>query len=216
MVKKRPLTEDPASRAWFMIFLVLVGVGFLIFIDFNRRLWNPPPERPPSGRHWGNPEAELKITEFVDFQSGECARGQQILSEFISKHPAGVNLQTRFFPQEDRAVTLAQYAQCAAGQKKFHKFTEILYEKYFSLMSLTGFNPAMKEIIKETGLDPAAMQKCMDDPATMDIITDDRSLGESLFVRSTPSYILNGKLYPGVDELQKALKTWDIALTQDE
>ncbi len=214
-LKKRP-PVDPAARAWFMIFVLVLGVGIMIYIDFNRRIWNAPPEELLAGRYWGNPEAELKITQFLDFQSSDVVRGEIMIYEFMQKHPQGVFLQTRYFPQDDKSLLITIYAECANRQKRFRRFTSLLFDRYFQWSALSGVTPIMKIIAGDAGLDMDQLKVCVADQNTAAVITLDRVYGESLFVRSTPTYFLNGVMAVGVDELEKALKIWDEPLMQNE
>lgn len=213
---KRKHSEDPATRAWFMIFVLIVCVGIMIYIDFNRRLWNAPPPQPIAGRHWGNPDAQLKITQFLDFQSLEIVRGEQLIYRFFEKHPTGVFLQTRYFPQDDKSLLITTAVECANQQNKFRKYTARLFERYFQWSGLPGAMPVLKTIAGEIGIDKDEFKRCMASSKTLSTIMIDKVYGESLFVHSTPSYFLNEKMVVGVDALEKALQDWDEPLTQEE
>jgi hypothetical protein len=207
---------DPAARAWFMIFVLLVCVGMMIFIDFNRRLWNAPAPKPIAGRDWGNPDAELKIIQFLDFESPEIVRGAEIISQFMRKHPQTVFLQTRYFPQEDKSILITRYEECANQQKKFRTFTTLLFERYYQWASLPGLAPILNTIASDAGLDKDQLKGCLASEQTTAVIAVDRIYGESMAVRSSPTYFLNGKMAVGVEALEKALKAWDEPLSQEE
>ena len=214
--RQRKHPEDPATRAWFMIFVLIVCVGMMIYIDFNRRLWKAPPPQPIAGRHWGDPDAQLKITQFLDFQSLDVVRGEQLIYQFFQKHPAGVFLQTRYFPQDEKSLLIAIAVECANQQNKFRNYTSHLFDRYFQWSGLPGTTPVLKTIASEVGIDKNEFDRCMANSDTLSTIMVDKVYGESLFVRSTPSYFLNEKMVAGVDALEKALQDWDEPLTQDE
>ncbi len=214
-MKKRP-QSDPAARAWFMIFVLTVCVGMMIYIDFNRRFWNAPAPKPIAQRDWGNPEAQLKIVEFLDFESPEIIRGQEVLYEFMKKHPQTVSLQARYFPQEDKSLSIIRYVQCACEQNKFRVFVALLFERYYQWSSLPGLIPILNTIAYDAGLNKEQLKNCLVSEETTAIIAVDRIYGESLAVRSSPTYFLNGKAAVGVEALEKALKSWDVLLLQEE
>ncbi len=214
--RKKHSVDDPGARAWFMIFVIIVCVGMMIFIDFNRRFWNAAPPEPIAGRDWGNPDAQLRIIQFLDFESGEIPRGQQILYEFMQKHPETVFLQTRYFPQDDKSLMITNYVECANRQKKFPYFTSLLFERYYQWAGLPGLEPILDAIAVDAGLDKDQMKVCVVSKETTAVVAVDRIYGESLSVRSVPTYFLNGKMVVGVEALEKALKAWDEPLSQEE
>ncbi len=213
--KKRP-ESDPAARAWFMIFVFIVCVGMMIYIDFNRRFWNAPEPTPIAGRDWGSSDAQLKIVEFLDFESAEIIRGQEVLYEFMQKHPQTVSLQIRYFPQEDKSLSIIRYVQCASQQKKFRDFVALLFERYYQWSGLPGLIPILNTIAFDAGLNKDQLKICLVSQETTATIAVDRIYGESLAVRSSPTYFLNGKAAVGVEALEKALKSWDVLLLQEE
>ncbi len=213
--RHRPLV-DPAARAWFMIFVLIVGVGLMIFIDFNRRLWNAPAVEPIAGRNWGNPDADLKIIAFLDFESPEIVRGQYLLFEFMKKHPEAVFLQIRYFPEDDKSTLITRYEECANRQNKFRNFTVLLFERYYQWAGLPGLAPILNSIASDANLDRDQLKTCLSSQETTAAIAVDRIYGESMSVRSTPTYFLNGKMAVGVEVLEKELKAYDEPLSEDE
>lgn len=213
---KRKYSEDPATRAWFMIFVLMVCVGMMIYIDFNRRFWKALPQNPIAGRHWGNPDAQLKITQFLDFQSLEVVRGEQLIYQFFQKHPTSVFLQTRYFPQDEKSLLITTAVECANQHHQFRNYTARLFDRYFQWSGLPGVKSVLKTIAGETGIDQDEFKRCMASPDTLATIMVDKVYGESLFVRLAPSYFLNEQMVVGVDDLEKALQDWDEPLTQDE
>ena len=214
--KPRGRKTDPVVRAWFMVLVLISVVGTLMYIDYQRRALHDPFETPPPGRFAGNPNGELKITQFLDFKSPECGLGQRLIKEYMAKRPDEIFLQTRYFPQDEDSISAAVYAECANHQKAFWRFTDILFQSQSRWVNLPGEEAVLKAIVQEMGLDMKAFNQCVatTDPAS-DILVD-RAYGESLFVRSTPSYFLNGKLIVGVDALRKAMRIWGQQVTDDD
>lgn len=213
--KKKP-EIDPGARAWFMIFVVVSVVGMMIYIDFNRRFWNAPAPAPIAGRQWGDPDALLKIIEFLDFESPEIIRGQQMLYEFMQRHPENVSLQVRYFPQEDKSLSIIRYAECANQQNKFPDFIKLVFERDYQLSALPGLSPILNTIAADIGLDKDKLKACLTNRETTAVMAVDRIYGESLGVRSSPTYFFNGKIAVGVQALEKAMKDWDEILLHEE
>lgn len=213
---KRRQEADPAARAWFMLFLLVFSVGLMIYVDFNRRLNRVVQEVPISGRFVGDPAAELRIIQFLDFQSSESVRGQNMIEEKIRKHPQGIFLQTRYFPQEEQSLLATIYAECANQQNKFKIFVDLLFERQFQWAGFSGTTPFLKAIANEAGLHAEQLKSCTTSKEATDTVLIDRVYGESLFVKTTPTYFLNSQMVVGVDDLEKALRIWEERLTEDE
>ncbi len=213
---KQSLAEDPAVRAWFMIFVLILCVGLMIYIDFNRRLWNPGADQLIAGRHWGNPQGELKITQFLDFQSPEAARGERMIFEFIQKHPNEVFLEIRYFPQDDLSLQIALHVECANAQKRIRSYLNLFYQRYSAWVGLADAKPLLNTIAQQINLNMKEFSACVVGDDAASIVALDRVYGESMFVKTTPSYSLNGKIYAGVTGLENALRQWDELLMHEE
>src|SRR5271154_3664740 len=64
----------------------------------------------------GNPNARVKIVEFIDFQCPACAYGVTYLKKFFEDHPNDLYIQVRYFPltnMHHHAMTSALYSECA-------------------------------------------------------------------------------------------------------
>jgi protein-disulfide isomerase len=102
-----------------VIVLVLVGLvaGAKIYLAPKKAEINI-----QMARAKGNPQARVKIVEFVDFQCPACAYGLKFLRTFIEQHPNDVYVQVRYFPltnMHHHAMISALYSECAARQGKF-------------------------------------------------------------------------------------------------
>ena len=78
----------------------------------------------------GNPQAELKIIEYIDFECPACAQGMRILHNYFTKYPGRMYLEVKYFPLPGHkwGMPSARYAECAARQNKFWLFVDILID----------------------------------------------------------------------------------------
>lgn len=215
LTKRRP-PVDPAARAWFMIFILAVLLGLAMFIDYNRRVLTALPDAPIPGRFWGNPEAEMKITQFWDLQNPEAIRGERLIEKYLNQRPDEIFFQTRYFPQDDKSLLITLYAECANRQKKFRPFIKLLFLRQFQWMSLAGVTPILKTVASDAGIDMDKLSACVASQDAVATVTIDRVYGESLYVHSTPTYFLNGKMAEGVPAFEKALEDWNRKLSEEE
>ena len=213
--KRRP-PVDPSARAWLMIFILVILVGLVMIVDYNRRVKTAIPDAPIPGRFWGNPEAETHITQFWDLQNPEGIRGEQLIEQYLMKYPDEIFFQTRYFPQDDKSLLITLYAECANRQKKFRPFIKLLFIRQFQWMHLTSVSPILKTIAADAGLDMNQVAACTVSQDAVASVSLDRVYGESVFVHTTPTYFINGKMSEGVAAFEKALKEWEKHFLYDE
>jgi len=140
----------------------------------------------------GNPSAPVTITEFSDFQCPFCARFYSAIKDVLAAYPTQVKVVVKNFPLpfHPNARPAAKLAMAANEQGKFQGMME-------SLMANGGdvSDDKVKEYAKNLGLD---YTKLMSDYKNKDAqwekqIQDDMQLANSVDVRGTPTFYLNGR-----------------------
>src|ERR1700690_3064713 len=83
------------QQATLGVVLVLAGLitGAKIFLAPKNALTNV-----ETARSKGNPDARIKIVEFIDFQCPGCAYGITQLKTVFNEHPNDIYLQVKYFP----------------------------------------------------------------------------------------------------------------------
>jgi len=162
---------------------------------------------PVEARSKGNRQAPIQIVEHIDFQCPACAYGAKLLKEFMQKNPDQVFLQLHHFPlaMHKHAITASIYAECAARQKKFWEFHDLLIENQDQWKSMEDARPAFQSFAEQVGLKSNALNKCIADPATEAAILQERTLGTERGIKSTPTYFVNGEMTVGATSLMKIL-----------
>lgn len=155
----------------------------------------------------GNPQAKLKIMEYIDFECPACAHGVRILKDYLAKYPDQIYMEIKYFPLPGHryGMASARYAQCAARQKKFWPFVEKLMERQGLWTSLHDPQPAFQEIAKQTGLSTFHLDNCLNDKYLDESILTEKTIGVSLGIQSTPTYFINDKMFVGTKTLQEEL-----------
>ncbi len=155
----------------------------------------------------GQKGAKIKIIEYIDFECPACAVGAIYLKGFIEKNPDLVRLEMKYFPlsMHKHSFLAAQYTECAARQDKFWPVHDLIVERQRDWRVLKSARSAFSQIINEAGLNSAQIVQCLNDPAVNDIIMADKEEGSKLGVRSTPSYVVNGKFTVGLRALKEEL-----------
>jgi protein-disulfide isomerase len=143
----------------------------------------------------GSPAATVGLLVFSDFQCPYCGKfATDILPIVTEKYvkTGKVRLAFRQMPLDSHqfALPAAKLAQCAGDQGKFWAVHDDLFKNQKTLS--TDWLTARS---KTYGLDEAALQTCVESPATEDKIRADIAIAQKFDVRGTPTMFvgrLNG------------------------
>ncbi len=158
-------------------------------------------------RFKGDPKGDLWVVEYVDYQCSSCRNAIPALNNYLLTYPSRVFIQVRFYPlSENRyGFRAAEYAECASQQKKFWPFHELLFEEQSKWSSADDAEPLIKGIAARAGLNAAKLSFCLDDPKTQASVSKEKEEGESMGVKGTPTFFVNGEKVVGVDALEARL-----------
>jgi protein-disulfide isomerase len=157
----------------------------------------------------GNPQAKLKIVEYIDFECPACAQGTHILKEFFAKYPNQIYLEVKYFPLPSHTYGMvsARWAECAGRQNKFWAFVDPLMERQNYWATLHDPVPALRQIAEQAGLSSFQLDNCLNNKYLDETILTEKAIGTSLGIQSTPTYFINDKMIVGtktlVEELDK-------------
>ena len=149
-------------------------------------------ERDPGDPVLGNPDGDVTVVEFFDYQCGFCKRMLEPMMN-LAREDRGVRIVMKELPILGPESVLAARASLAAGrQGKYEAF-------HLALMQIRGrlSEPAILQTALELGLNAEQLRADMDDPAAMAQIQRNRELAEALSIRGTPAFVIGGTLVPG-------------------
>lgn len=193
-----------AAGTVIVIAILIVGV-----VDFLVRRNNPILTKVEPKRTLGQSDAPLKIIEFIDFQCPECSRGSKVLKSFMRKYAKDIQLSVKYYPlKELNSLTSAVHAECAAQQNLFWPYYEELIIKQNQWRLLKEVEPYFILLARSTYINIDEFKICVEDENTEKIIDHEQRVGEAYFVRSTPTYFINGQMFVGVDEMEKYLNEY--------
>jgi protein-disulfide isomerase len=144
----------------------------------------------------GRADAPTQIMEFADFECPFCAAMERHLLDL--RHRMGPDLAVVFvqFPLSYHrfALPAARVAECANDQGRFEAMHDLLFLKQDSL----GLK-AWASFAEEAGVpDVSRFLSCASDTTTPPRVTAGMQLGARLGVRGTPTLIINGWQYWGL------------------
>jgi len=166
---------------------------------------------PQMSRAKGDPQARVKIIEYVDFQCPACAYGLKFLKTFFEQHPSDLYIQVRYFPLTNmhrHAMISALYSECAARQGKFWALDDQMIPQQSQWEQLISPEPVFQAMASQVGMDTDQLNACLASDDARKVINDEKTVGQSLGIRSTPTYFINGTMVVGVKSLQDQLKTY--------
>lgn len=138
----------------------------------------------------GNPNASLKIVEFLDFDCPYCEESYGPVRELMEQYKDKVLLTVRNFPLEDvhpRALPSALAAECAKEQGKFWVYHDKLYADQDH-----HEDADFSRLIQEVGGDQRAFDQCYQAARYQSVIDKDIADGLRAGVEGTPTFFFNG------------------------
>ena len=196
------------EKKWAALLIVAVSILVVLIAQKTLRQVQTHEADAALARTKGTAQAKVRIVEYVDFQCPACANGADILRNLFKDHPYDVYFEVKYFPLptvHQHALKAAAYAECAARQGKFWDFADKLMERQAQWKSLISAEPVFLQIADEARLDRKKMDRCILQPEVKQKILDDKQMGESLGVKSTPTYFVNGKMMVGTKSLTEEL-----------
>jgi protein-disulfide isomerase len=150
-------------------------------------------ERDENAPVLGNPDGDVTVIEFFDYNCPYCRRAKPTIEGLIAADP-NVRVVFREFPilGED-SVLAARAALAARAQGMYEEF-------HWALMALSGrINEAqILKTAQELALDVEQLQADMQSDAVNAHIETSLSLAQSLGITGTPSFVVGETILPGL------------------
>ena len=146
----------------------------------------------PSAPFAGNPDGEIVIVEFFDYNCGYCKRAIGDIQTIIEKEK-DVKIIFKEMPiLSESSLDAARYAMAAHKQGKY-------FEYHTELMNFRGTKNAesLEKIAADLGLDVEQMRKDADSEEIRNEIKASLELSRDLGIRGTPAFIVDDTLSPG-------------------
>lgn len=167
----------------------------------------PKPRRPTFDVQVGNAptagakDAKVTIVEFSDFQCPFCAKGADLLNQIKKKYGNKVQVAFKNFPLpfHNHAEKAAVASLCAneQGANQFWKMHDEMFAHQDQLD-----DEGLKKMAAKLGLKADAFEKCLSENKYLDQVKADIEQGQSLNVKSTPTFFVNGQLINGAQPLE--------------
>lgn len=146
------------------------------------------------GIHTRSSNPAVTIVVFQDYKCPACRTVYELLRTELDRYGRQLAIVYRYFPLSNSSFMAAVAAECASREGMFDQMSLALYAKAESL----GTRP-WQAYARDAGLaDVKGFKACLDDPSALQAVWRDVHLGDSLYVRYTPTLLINELLYVGL------------------
>lgn len=200
--------------------VIAIVIGVVVYAFVNNANSAPPTGSDPAAPSVVQPgshildeggENAVTIVEFLDFECEACGAFYPIVEDLREKYAGEITYVIRYFPLPGHfnSKNAAIAAEAAAQQDHL----EEMYHRLFETQSEWGeaqesHADLFRSFAEELGLDMAAYDAAVADPATLERVELDFNEGRALGVESTPTFFLDGEKLElrFWDDLEKAIE----------
>lgn len=153
----------------------------------------------------GNPNADVTVVEFFDYNCGYCKKAFEDVSKLLSEDS---NIKVVFIDMpilSEQSRVMAKLGMAARSQGKYFEAHKALME-YRGSLSEEGFLNAMKD----AGVDIEKVKAEKDSPEIDAALNRYVKIATDLDIRGTPGFIVGDSIMPGyvgLDAMKKEIET---------
>jgi protein-disulfide isomerase len=209
----RNASSRPKAFLWVLGAIVLIGVAALSYVASKPKdavrdvveTVDTANAGPAQGYVLGKVDAPVKIVEFADFECPACGNFSVVTEPDVRNRiltPGLANLTYYDFPlnMHRNTVAASNAAACADEQGKFWPMHDRLFQAQteWNGEATDAPKPFFKRYAQELSLDVAKWEGCYDARKYQKRISANLAQGLKFGVNQTPTFIIAGKLYPGM------------------
>ena len=158
---------------------------------------NPPPNE--SDHILGDPDAEVVLVEYGDYECPHCRASHDILQQLLPRFGDRIAFAFRHFPLTEihpHAEAAAEAAEHAGAHGKFWEMHNAIY------LNQDAMGPALLiELGQALGLSEQSLREALANGAYRDKVRSDFMSGVRSGVNGTPTFFINGQRYEGSYDL---------------
>jgi protein-disulfide isomerase len=155
------------------------------------------------GHRLGSDSAPVEIVEFADFECPSCARFAILEMPYVRERLIATGrLKWRFmdFPLQGHANSPAAHlaAGCADEQGRFFEMVDVIFNRQNEWATDSRPDRKMRTYARQVGLDLDRFDTCVETKHAQPLVDADYAEGERLGVNGTPTFVVNGRVWPSV------------------
>ncbi len=158
----------------------------------------------------GAKDAQVTVVEYSDFQCPFCKRGKDMLPDILKEYDGKVKISFKQLPLQihNWAMKASIASLCASeqGNDKFWAFHDEIFDNQ-NKIKLDNADETFTAYAKKIGLNTKEFDKCIASPETAAKVQEEVEEAQSIGVRSTPTFVVEGMIVPGAnpDGLKSAI-----------
>jgi protein-disulfide isomerase len=153
----------------------------------------------------GNPDGDITIVEFFDYNCGYCKRASPVLQTLVKNNP-NLKVVYKEWPILSESSSTAARIALAVNLVQPEKYEE-LHHALLSSRSLRSDNDVWK-IAESVGVDRKLVEPKLNSPEINLHIQQSTTLAQSLGITGTPAFIVGDKIMKGaypIEQIQQAI-----------
>lgn len=157
----------------------------------------------------GSDNAKVYLVEFMDPACETCRAFSVFVKKLMAANPDKIKLVLRYAPFHDGADYFVKILEAAKKQGKYWETLEVMYKTQPYWASHHNPQPQLIwQFLSRVGLNLEKIRNDMNDPAIRKLIEQDLADAETLNVRKTPGFFVNGKPLPsfGYNQLRQLVE----------
>ena len=162
----------------------------------------------PDSPTLGPTDAKVTLVEFYDPECESCAAFSPIVKKILKDYDGKVRLVARYMPLHPNSLSAATFTEAAGEQGKYWQAQEMLFQKQPEWGTKHGqpsgveadINALFKKYAAELGLDINKMDRAFAENRYAARLERDKKDGQSLGVRQTPTFFVNGRMLARLGE----------------
>jgi protein-disulfide isomerase len=162
----------------------------------------------PDSQTMGATDAPVTVVEFYDPECESCAAFHPIVKKILKDYDGKIRFVVRYMPLHPNSLSAATFTEAAGEQGKYWQAQEMLFQKQPEWGTKHGAPSGLqadvdsyfKEYAMELGLDINKMDAAFAENRYAAKIERDKKDGQSLGVRQTPTFFVNGRKLARIGE----------------
>ncbi|MDA0787208.1 MAG: DsbA family protein [Proteobacteria bacterium] len=156
-------------------------------------------------RSIGSPDAPVTVTEYFSYTCPHCASfHNDVYGDLKAKYvdTGKVRFVYREFPLNGVDLRAGMMARCADPQR-FSGLVQVLFKNQTNWAQSRDPVGELAKIGRLAGIDDATFQSCIANEELANGLLAERQNASSLGVQSTPTFAIDGQLYPGSRSIEE-------------
>lgn len=143
----------------------------------------------------GNPEAEVTLVEYSDFQCPACGAYYPVVKQVMEEYGDQIRFEYKHFPlpMHQYAMQAAVAAEAAGQQDKFFEYHDLLFENQETWSQSATPNVLFIDYAEQLDLDMDQFRRHMNSTLLRDKVREDQAEGRDRNITATPTFFLNGE-----------------------